>query len=186
MDDNIEQAERPAGPTGIVDPICEGLTRLCLAIAAASLLCIVVINGANVIGRYFFRKPISWAEELMLFLMVLSVFSAGIAITWRNMHIRIDTLVERTSPLTQLIIQVFAVGVSIAVLLTIVVESYGVVERLYLFDFRTDALSAPMWIPQSFVTVGLTLMAIMMAIRLIKSLSAARSRTRAASTRGEQ
>src|SRR5262245_53228428 len=119
MSENLEQGERPAGPLGVIDRVCEALTQVCLAIAGASLLCIVVINGANVIGRYVFLKPFSWAEELMLFLMILSVFSGGIAITWRNMHIRIDTLIERTSPLTQLIVQAFAVGVAVAVLLTI-------------------------------------------------------------------
>jgi C4-dicarboxylate transporter DctQ subunit len=186
MSENLEQGDRPAGSVGVVDRLCEGLTQVCLAIAGASLLCIVAINGANVIGRYVFRKPFAWAEELMLFLMILSVFAGGIAITWRNMHIRIDTLVERASPLTQLMIQVFAVGVAIAVLLTIVSESYGVVSRLYRFDFRTDALDAPMWIPQSFVTVGLTLMAMLMAIRLITSFIAWRSRTGAASTKSDQ
>ena len=69
----------------------------------------------------------------------------------------------------------FAVGISIVVLITIVGASYGVVSQLYSFDFRTDALSAPMWIPQAFVTVGLTLMAVMMAVRLITSLVASRS-----------
>jgi TRAP-type C4-dicarboxylate transport system permease small subunit len=186
MSENLEQGERPAGPAGVIGRLCEALTQICLAIAGASLLCIVVINGANVIGRYVFLKPFSWAEELMLFLMVLSVFSAGIAITWRNMHIRIESLVERTSPLTQMIIQVFAVGVAVAVILTIVIESYGVVARLYRFDFRTDALSAPMWIPQSFVTIGLTLMAIMMVLRLIISFIAWRSRTGAASIKSDQ
>jgi TRAP-type C4-dicarboxylate transport system permease small subunit len=186
MSENLEQGERPPGPAGSIDRLCEALTQVCLAIAGASLLCIVVINGANVIGRYVFLKPFSWAEELMLFLMSLSVFAAGIAITWRNMHIRIETLVERMSPATQFVIQVFAVGVSIAVLLTIVVESYGVVARLYTFDFRTDALSAPMWIPQSFVTIGLTLMAIMMVLRLVTSFIAWRSRTRAASIKSDQ
>lgn len=186
MSDNVEQGEHPAEPAGVIASVCERLTQLCLAIAAAALLCIVMINGANVIGRYVFRHAISWAEELMLFLMSLSVFSAAIAITWRNMHIRIDTLVERMSPATQLVIQVFAVGVSIAVLLTIVVESYGVVARLYTFDFRTDALDAPMWIPQSFVTVGLTLMAIMMVLRLITSFIAWRSRMGAASSKSDQ
>ena len=31
----------------------------------------------------------------MLFLMILSVFAGAIAVTWRNLHIRIDTFVER-------------------------------------------------------------------------------------------
>jgi TRAP-type C4-dicarboxylate transport system permease small subunit len=37
-------------------------------------------------------------------------------------------------------------------------------------DQRSDALQAPSWIPQSFVTVGLTLMALMVAARLFTSL----------------
>src|SRR5262245_14279147 len=96
MSDNVEPAGRPSG---LIDRLGDALTRLCLAIAAASLVCIVAINGANVIGRYFFGRPFSWAEELMLFLMILGVFSGAIAITWRNMHIRIDIVIERTSPL---------------------------------------------------------------------------------------
>ena len=169
MSENSERGERPAGPAGIVDRLCDGLTRLCLAIAGAALLCVVAINGANVIARYVLLKPFSWAEELMQFLMIVGVFSGGIAITWRNMHIRIDTFVERTSPMVQRIIQVFAVGVSIAVLLTIMGASYGIVAQLKSFDFRTDALGAPMWIPQAFVTAGLVLMALLMAIKLITS-----------------
>jgi TRAP-type C4-dicarboxylate transport system permease small subunit len=85
-------------PPGLVDRLGEGLTQLCLAIAAASLLCIVVVNGANVVARYLFRAPFPWAEELMLFLMILAVFAGAIAVTWRNLHIRIDTFIERAPP----------------------------------------------------------------------------------------
>jgi C4-dicarboxylate transporter DctQ subunit len=169
MSENIDQGERAVAPTGVIGRVCEGLARLCLAIAAASLLCIVVINGANVIGRYFFLRAISWAEELMLFLMILGVFAGATAVTWRNMHIRIDTLIERASPRVQRAVQVIAVGISIVVLLIIMGASYGIVAQLKAFDFRTDALSAPMWIPQAFVTVGLALMALLMAIRLFTS-----------------
>ena len=30
----------------------------------------------------------------MLFLMILGVFTGAVAVTWRNLHIRIDTLIE--------------------------------------------------------------------------------------------
>ena len=52
-------------------------------------------NGVNVVARYFFGSPFSWAEELMLFLMIFGVFAGGIAVTWRNQHIRIETIIER-------------------------------------------------------------------------------------------
>jgi TRAP-type C4-dicarboxylate transport system permease small subunit len=68
-------------------------------------------------------------------------------------------------------VQAVAVGISIVVLLTIMGASYGIVAQLKAFDFRTDALSAPMWIPQAFVTAGLGLMALLMVIRLFISRS---------------
>src|SRR5690242_10720650 len=83
---------------GLVNRLGEGLTQFVLAVAAVSLLSIVAINGANVVARYLFRSPFPWGEELMLFLMILAVFASAIAVTWRNMHIRIDTFVERASP----------------------------------------------------------------------------------------
>jgi TRAP-type C4-dicarboxylate transport system permease small subunit len=36
-------------------------------------------------------------------------------------------------------------------------------------DQRSDALHAPSWIPQSFVTIGLGLMALMMLAKLVTS-----------------
>ena len=134
-----------------------------------ALMCIVAINGANVFVRYVFGSPFSWAEELMLFLMILGVFSGAIAITWRNIHIRIDTVVDgwRRRPDAWCRCWRFAylhrrpqrrdgrelsAGVAVATM-----------------DQRSDALNAPSWIPQSFVTVGLGLMAVMMAVKLVIS-----------------
>ena len=88
----IRNEAAPGRRSSTAAAIC--LTQFCLAIAAGALLCIVAINGANVVARYLFGTPFSWAEELMLFLMILSVFSGAIAITWRNLHIRIDTFVD--------------------------------------------------------------------------------------------
>ena len=87
-------------PTGFINWLCDGIAHACLVIAALSLLCIVAINGANVVARYFFGSPFSWAEELMLFLMILGVFTGAVAVTWRNLHIRIDTLaiIHRRTP----------------------------------------------------------------------------------------
>ena len=77
----------------------------------------MVVNGANVIARYVFGTPFSWAEELMLFLMILSVFAGAIAVTWRNLHIRIDTFVERAAP------QIRQAALAVGALVSIVVSS---------------------------------------------------------------
>jgi C4-dicarboxylate transporter DctQ subunit len=145
----------------------DAVAGVCIALAALALMGIVAINGVNVVARYVFGSPFSWAEELMLYLMILGVFAGGIAITWRNQHIRIATIIERTPDAIQRPAQVLAAVACIAVLATVTVASFSLVSLLESFDQRSDALQAPMWIPQSFVTIGLGLMAVLMALRLV-------------------
>jgi TRAP-type C4-dicarboxylate transport system permease small subunit len=157
-------------PSGFIIWLCDGIAHVCLVIAALSLLCIVAINGANVVARYFFGSAFSWAEELMLFLMILGVFSGAVAVTWRNLHIRIDTLVERLPPPIRRATMLVASLASIAILAVVMVASFRLVSLLQSMDQRSDALNAPSWLPQSFVTIGLGLMALMMLARIVVSL----------------
>lgn len=154
---------------GPVAQVCEALSRVLLAVAGLSLICIVAINGANVIARYFFGKPFAWAEEVMIIFMILGVFAGSVTVTWRNIHIRIDTFVDRMTPLWRRIAKTLVTAASMVVLLAVVVASYRIVALLYSFDQRTDALEWPMWIPQSFVTIGLALIALLMGVRLALS-----------------
>ena len=153
--------------SGPVASIGEALTKACQIIAALALLVIVAINGANVVARYFFAKPFPWAEEAMIMFMILGVFSGAIAVTWRNLHIRIDTFVERSSPTLQRVIRIAATFASMFVLLVVAWSSYGIVRLLYEYGQTTDALEFPMWIPQSFVTIGLVVIALLMFTRLV-------------------
>lgn len=164
----MSETSAPA-PSGFITWLCDGISHACLVIAGLSLLGIVAINGANVVLRYFFGSPFSWAEELMLFLMILGVFTGAVAVTWRNLHIRIDTLVDRLPPAWRRAVSVVATLASIGILAVVVVASSRLVALLQEMDQRSDALNAPSWIPQSFLTIGLTLAALMMAARLVLS-----------------
>jgi TRAP-type C4-dicarboxylate transport system permease small subunit len=163
-----EPAAAPARD-GFVDRLGDAVATVSLTLAGLALFTIVMINGVNVVARYFFGSPFSWAEELMLYLMIFGVFTGGIAITWRNQHIRIATIIEQAPPQFQFLARLVAAIASIAVLTTVTVASSGLVSLLHSFDQRSDALQAPMWIPQSFVTVGLSLMALLMTVNLVTS-----------------
>src|SRR5262249_58177585 len=105
-------------------------------LAALALVGIVAINGVNVVARYVFGSPFSWAEELMLYLMILGVFAGGIAITWRNQHVRITTIIERTPGVIQRPAQVLAVVACVVVLATVTVASDHLVSLLPAFPQR--------------------------------------------------
>jgi TRAP-type C4-dicarboxylate transport system permease small subunit len=160
-----------SGPrANLVDRIGEALTQFMLAVAAVSLLCIVALNGANVIARYLVRAPFPWAEELMLFMMILAVFAGAIAVTWRNLHIRIDTFIDQASPAVRRIALVAGSIIAIGGIVTLVVASTRVVILLYQLDQRSEALDVPSWIPQSFVPIGLGTIALIMGVKLVLAL----------------
>jgi C4-dicarboxylate transporter, DctQ subunit len=169
-DTSAEAPDDALPPRSLIERLCDGISHACLVIAAMSLLCIVAINGANVVARYFFGSPFSWAEELMLFLMILGVFSGAVAVTWRNLHIRIDTLVDRLPPPIRRATMLIASLASIAILGIVTLASFRLVSLLQSMDQRSDALNAPSWLPQSFVTIGLGMMALMMLARIVVSL----------------
>ena len=71
-----------------------GLLEILRTVAGVLLICSVALNFANIIGRYFFSVSISWAEEIMLFLMVGCVFFGSAQVAWTNRQIRMDIIVN--------------------------------------------------------------------------------------------
>ena len=53
------------------------ISRVCLIVAAICLFVIVGINAVNISSRVFFDYAFSWAEEAEVFVVILSVFTAG-------------------------------------------------------------------------------------------------------------
>ena len=77
------EAERPK--LGALHRLGDLTAQVCNFVAALALGAIVVINGANVLCRYVFGFAFPWAEELMIFLMILIVFAGAAAVTWSNL-----------------------------------------------------------------------------------------------------
>ena len=148
----------------------DALSHACTVIAAASLAIIVCINGANVVGRYFFSAPISWAEELMLFLMILTVFAGAVTVTWRQEHIKIDALLLQLSPKLRAMAILFTGLITLGALGTTIYSGGAVIMMLQAFDQRSDALEFPMWIAQSSAPVGLSLIVFLFLLRAYVSI----------------
>lgn len=146
-----------------------GISAVCGVIAATALVAIVVINGINVAGRYFFSAPLEWAEEAMVYLMVLTVFSGGVVATWRHAHISIDALVGHFPRRVRFWLTLAVHAVGIAALLMLARVSFRVVSMFYMFDQRSEALDLPIWIPQAVILVGLSLNALLFALRSLTS-----------------
>ena len=152
------------------DAVLRGVSALvwALRVAAGILLAAsVALNFANVIGRYFFSTSIYWAEEIMLFLMVGCVFFGNGVVAWSGRQIRMDVVVGKLPEKARRALDVFSELVLISTALTIVAWAWPVVRDLYAFDQRSQAADFPLYVPQALIPIGLSIMALLTAVRLL-------------------
>jgi len=144
-----------------------GLIVVIRSAAALLLAGSVAINFANIIGRYFFSVSISWAEEIMLFLMIGCVFLGSGAVGWSRRQIRMDALVALLPPVARQFLDVIGDIVEIATCFLLAVLAWPVVTMLAELDQRSQAANFPMVIPQAMMPIGFVLMGLLIAAGLI-------------------
>jgi TRAP-type C4-dicarboxylate transport system permease small subunit len=154
----------------VIDGVVKGVRwLLAFTRAAAAILLIssVAINFVNIIGRYFFAVSIPWAEEIMLFLMVGCVFTGCCAVAWEGRQIRMDVVLGMMPPKLREFFEVLAELGMIAAAAAVTAFAWPVITQLAAFDERSQAANFPLVIPQAMIPIGYTLMALLVAMRLI-------------------
>jgi TRAP-type C4-dicarboxylate transport system permease small subunit len=154
----------------MLDAVLRGVSALIsvLRVAAGILLAAsVALNFANVIGRYFFSTSIYWAEEIMLFLMVGCVFTGCCAVAWEGRQIRMDVIIAMMPTKVHDLFHLLSDLVLIAAAAAVTAFAWPVITQLAAFDERSQAANFPLVIPQAMVPIGYTLMALLVAVRLL-------------------
>jgi len=131
------------------------------------LIASVAINFLNIIGRYFFSVSLQWAEEMMLFLMVGCVFLGTGLVGWAGRQIRMDVIVSLFPRPIRNAFELLSELVTIATSVAVAIFALPAIRMLAAFDQRSQAANIPLVIPQAMVPLGLSLMALLVAVRLI-------------------
>lgn len=145
--------------------VIDALTRPLRVASTAMLIAIVAINAANVVGRYLLSAPISWGEEIMLYLMIGAVFLSFPAVTWDGAHIRMDVLAQALPSGIRRALEALADLVSFAVSGMLAYASVPIVVQLYEFDQRSHAAEISMALPQGAIPLGFALAALALIAR---------------------
>jgi len=154
----------------MMDGLVKGVRWLLMVTRTASGICLlasVAINFVNIIGRYFFSVSIPWAEEIMLFLMVGCVFTGCCAVAWEGRQIRMDVVVSMLPEKVRDFLALLAELAMIATAAAVAVFAWPVISQLAAFDERSQAANFPLVIPQAMIPIGYSLMAILVAVRLL-------------------
>jgi len=154
----------------VIEALTKGVRCLLIFTRTAAgifLIASVGINFINIIGRYFFSVSIPWAEEIMLFLMVGCVFTGCCAVAWEGRQIRMDVIIAMLPAKVRDFFHLLSELVLIASAMAVTAFAWPVIVQLAEFDERSQAANFPLVIPQAMIPVGYSVMALLVALRLL-------------------
>lgn len=142
------------------------LTHIEEIIAGICLTIMVGITFCNVIGRYFFTRPITWGDELAMMLAAWVVFLGMSAAYKHNQHLGMEFFLNRLSQSKRLGMERILCAVMATLCTVMAIVSWQ-------FVMMTNKRTAIMRVPYKFVyaaaAVGFTFMTIYSFIYLYQS-----------------
>lgn len=150
----------------------DAIARAAGAVAAVSVLLMMLIVGYGVVLRYGFGQPQVWTDELVAYLVVLAVMLAAAEVLRRGEHISIDLLTERLGARARRGIDIAGMIAVIALSAVLVVSGYDMAAFSQSMGIRsTGHLATPEWIPQAALPLGYGLLALAALSRLLRLLA---------------
>jgi len=170
-------AVRKGGPVlAALDRLTALASRLFVALGAAIAVVMAVAITYSVVMRYVLNAPQVWTDELMGYLMVaLVMFGLGETVRQGD-HINVDLVTARLGPRGQFLARAWGLVAMIAVGAVLLERSWDMVAFSRMVDLLSEGyLAMPVWIPQSSLLVGFSLMILASAnqfLRLVFGLDA--------------
>ncbi|PPR11778.1 MAG: hypothetical protein CFH41_00653 [Alphaproteobacteria bacterium MarineAlpha11_Bin1] len=146
-------------------PLIFGIVTIPRFIIGVAILLGIAINFANVLGRYFFLEPIVWAEEIMIYIMVWTVFIGAVLVSFEGQHLKMDFFsIMLPSPFKE-IINFIAVACVLLTCVYVIPYNWIVVELMWANDQRSVVAEAPMVIPHFALLLGFVMIFISVVVR---------------------
>jgi TRAP-type C4-dicarboxylate transport system permease small subunit len=139
--------------------------KIPFAICGVIILAAVSINVTNVVGRYVFDAPVSWAEEAMSYMIIWGVFIAISAITYQGNHLRMDLLVMNVRGRLAMAIGALTVTLIIACSVFVMSQSIQVVKLYAMTGETSMGARIPLIYAHAALLVGFFLMAAAAIVR---------------------
>jgi len=140
--------------------------KLPYVVSGVLFLIAATINIANVVARYVFLKPIFWAEEILIFIVIWTVFVVAGSITYRGAHLCMDLVYNIMKPQLKIAINCLITATFLACCIFTVTQSWKVLTLHYRNDAVTAATEIPLVIPHSALLFGFSFMTIAVLVRL--------------------
>ena len=136
---------------------------------------LLAVVGFEVVARYFFRSPTTWAYET-IYMLCASLFMLGAAYALRvGAHVRTDFLWERWSPRARAVIEIVGyVAFFFPGMALFLVAGFEAAWSAYVLDERSADTSwfPPIWPLKALVPASALLLLVQGVSELLKGLHA--------------
>jgi TRAP-type C4-dicarboxylate transport system permease small subunit len=151
----------------VIDKALDRLARVIELALALAFIMAVLLNFGNVVGRYMFGVSFLASDEVQVFVMVAMTFLGAVVVTRRNLHLRMDVLVQFMPPAARLALRIAEQILLLVLAAFVVSQSYFYAAQMLRIGRRSDMAGMPMWIPHGFLVVGFSLIFVVALWRFV-------------------
>jgi TRAP-type C4-dicarboxylate transport system permease small subunit len=135
--------------------LAKGIIDAAMFSANLCMAGMIVLVCINVFLRYLFGRPLYWGDEIMIYLMILTVFLGFGHMLIENRHVRMTALVERTTVRTQNILWVFTSLLSIGYFIFLLAAAVYMTKDSFQTGFFSTVTGLPIGPWQVVICIGL-------------------------------
>jgi TRAP-type transport system small permease protein len=159
--------------------IIHSIIRYVCYLGMATLLLLMLLTVADVIGRSTFNKPVSGTYEISKFLLpVIVLFSIGY-VEQCNQNIRVDFFTNKMPVRGRLLIDIFFTALAICFFCLIVWQGLNEGILTYASHMASDILKIPTYPFQFAIPFGAFLLVIELILRIVVSIRALNEKSHA-------
>jgi TRAP-type C4-dicarboxylate transport system permease small subunit len=163
---DMPQASQPDGTPSPASPLTHFIfVKIPFVICGIIMLAAIAINVSNVVGRYVFNAPVSWAEEVLSYMIIWGVFVAACAVTYQGGHLRMDLLVMNLRGLGAKLLGALTVALIVACAFFLMRQSYQIVQLYAMTGETSMGARVPLIYPHMALLVGFFLIAAAAIVR---------------------
>jgi TRAP-type C4-dicarboxylate transport system permease small subunit len=149
------------------------IEKVTSAIAACFMFAIMIIVFSDVVMRYVFNRPFSWAYDLISLYIMAGVFFLSLSGTYAvNGHISVDILLPRFSASIQRLCIIISNLVGLAIFIPITLLGYQrALDNFSSSDVMAGAIPWPTWASAGLVPIGAGILALRLAVHLVANIA---------------
>ena len=143
-------------------------SKLAAAVGAGVVVLMMLVVAYSVVNRYILNTPITWTDELSGYLVVALVMLGAADALRRGDHISVDLITSRLNKRGKRLVEIWSYIVVLIFSSVLLMSSKKTIDYSLNFEIVSEGyLEVPMWIPQSFLILGGSLVFLVALVKLI-------------------